>query len=219
MATTGRVQRPGAQEWVPPAADVDDLRAAAPACRGCELWEPATQVVFSAGPSDARLVLVGEQPGDREDREGEPFVGPAGRVLSDALVSAGIPRGDVYVTNAVKHFRFEERGPRRLHKSPAVTHIRACLPWLSAELAVVRPQVVVCLGVTAAKAVVGEAATLGALRGRILGDDEVGTGLGAGRRVLITAHPSSILRLQDPAERRAATGALVEDLCIAAAEA
>src|SRR4051794_29921860 len=116
MATTTKVERPGAQQWVPEDADVEALRAAAPACRGCELWEPATQVVFSAGNPAARVVLVGEQPGDVEDRRGIPFVGPAGRLLQDALDEAGVPRSDIYVTNAVKHFRFTERGKRRIHQ-------------------------------------------------------------------------------------------------------
>ncbi|WP_069387853.1 UdgX family uracil-DNA binding protein, partial [Cellulosimicrobium cellulans] len=151
-------ERPGAQEWVPDGADarrVDVLAEAAHGCRGCELWADATQVVFSQGPDDAALVLVGEQPGDREDREGEPFVGPAGRVLADALEAAGVDPDRVYVTNAVKHFRHEQRGKRRLHRTPDVAHVRACLPWLEAEVAAVRPRVVVALGATAARAVLG----------------------------------------------------------------
>ncbi|MDC7121929.1 UdgX family uracil-DNA binding protein [Cellulomonas fimi] len=196
--------RPGAQQWVPDGADVDTLAAAAPACRGCELWAPATQVVFSTGSPTARLALVGEQPGDREDREGEPFVGPAGRMLDRALDEAGIARDDVYLTNAVKHFRFDERGQRRIHKTPAVAHIRACLPWLTAELAAVRPRVVVALGATAARAVLGHDVTVGDVRGRVL--DE------AGARVVVTAHPSSILRLRDDVDRTAALAALVADL-------
>src|SRR5689334_3112964 len=127
MATT--TQRPGAQEWVPRDADVAALRAAAPACRGCELWEPATQVVFSAGAADARVVLVGEQPGDVEDRRGVPFVGPAGKLLQEALDAAGVDRSQVYVTNAVKHFRHTERGKRRIHRPPEMGHVSACRPW------------------------------------------------------------------------------------------
>jgi DNA polymerase len=196
--------RPGAEQWVPDGADVDTLAAAAPACRGCELWAPATQVVFSTGSPTARLVLVGEQPGDREDREGEPFVGPAGRILDEALGEAGIARDDVYLTNAVKHFRFVERGPRRIHKTPAVAHIRACLPWLTAELAAVRPRVVVALGATAARAVLGRDVTVGDVRGRVLDETDA--------RVVVTAHPSSVLRLREKAERAAALAALVADL-------
>ncbi|AEE47645.1 UdgX family uracil-DNA binding protein [Cellulomonas fimi] len=201
-------ERPGAQQWVPPDADVPALAAAAPACRGCELWAPATQVVFSSGSPRAAIVLVGEQPGDREDREGEPFVGPAGRLLDEALEEAGVARDDVYVTNAVKHFRFVERGPRRLHKTPAVAHIRACLPWLEAELAAVRPRVVVALGATAARAVLGHDVTVGDVRGQVLDGP-------AGVRVVVTAHPAAILRLRDRADREEARAALVADLTTA----
>lgn len=206
MAT---IERPGAQRWLPPDGDVDALRAAAPRCRGCELWAPATQVVFSSGPPSARLVLVGEQPGDVEDREGEPFVGPAGRLLDRAIEAAGLDRDDVYLTNAVKHLRFVERGPRRLHKAPAAVHIRACLPWLEAELAAVHPRVVVALGATAARAVLGHNVVIGEVRGRLL--DE------RAPAVLVTAHPSSVLRLRGSDERHAALDALVADLEVAAA--
>ncbi|WP_282944915.1 UdgX family uracil-DNA binding protein [Cellulomonas endometrii] len=209
-------ERPGAQEWVPPDADVDALAAAAPACRGCELWGPATQVVFSAGPSRAALVLVGEQPGDREDREGEPFVGPAGRVLHDALHDAGIDPDAVYVTNAVKHFRFTERGTKRLHKSPAVAHIRACHPWLSAELAAVRPRVVVCLGATAARSVLDRDVTIGEVRGRVLDEHPADAPDAA---VLVIAHPSALLRLRGRDGWDEAYAALVADLRTAAAAA
>jgi uracil-DNA glycosylase len=138
--------RPGAARWVPIQRDIPALREAARACRGCELWAPATQTVFGEGAAHARLMLVGEQPGDREDRSGEPFVGPAGAILDRALAEAGIDRGDVYVTNAVKHFRFEERGKRRIHRRPDVGHLTACAPWLDAELDAVDPAVIVCLG-------------------------------------------------------------------------
>ena len=203
------MERPGAQRWVPPDADVDDLREAAPACRGCELWAPATQVVFSSGPAHARLLLVGEQPGDVEDREGEPFVGPAGRVLDRALEAAGVDRDAVYMTNAVKHFRFVERGPRRLHKTPAVAHIRACVPWLDAEVSAVEPRVIVAMGATAARAVLGRDVAIGEVRGQVL--DE------GGRTVVVTAHPSAVLRMRDDDERHAAMDALVADLKAAAA--
>lgn len=180
--------RPGAQEWVPPDGDLAALRDAAPGCRGCELWADATQVVFSTGRAGARLMLVGEQPGDREDLEGEPFVGPAGRVLTQALEAAGIDAGDVYLTNAVKHFRFEDRGKRRLHKKPGVVHVRACHPWLAAERAAVRPAVVVALGATAARAVLDRDVKIGEVRGEVLTDEEI--------PVLVTTHPSALLRLR-----------------------
>ncbi|GEK21053.1 UdgX family uracil-DNA binding protein [Cellulomonas xylanilytica] len=196
---------PGAARWVPPTAGLEDLRAAAPACRGCELWRPATQVVFSRGPAAARVVLVGEQPGDREDLEGEPFVGPAGRLLSDALREAGIDEDAVYLTNAVKHFRFEQRGKRRLHKTPTVTHLRACAPWLEAELAVLDPQVVVALGATAGHAVLGRPVKVAQERGRLL----------EGRYVL-TAHPSAVVRLRGRDGFDEAFAELVSDLRLAA---
>ena len=195
---------PGAQRWVPETDELDALRSAAPACRGCELWEPATQVVFSRGPSDARIALVGEQPGDREDREGEPFVGPAGRLLSDALRDAGIDEDAVYLTNAVKHFRFEQRGKRRLHKTPTTVHLRACGPWLSAELALVEPGVVVALGASAARAVLGRSVSVTKERGRILDD-----------RYLVTTHPSAVVRLRGRDGFDAAFGELVDDLRLA----
>ena len=210
--------RPGAERWVP-SGGVDDLRSAAPQCRGCELWAPATQVVFSSGPEHARMVLVGEQPGDREDLEGEPFVGPAGAVLSEALAAAGIDPGQVYLTNAVKHFRFEERGKQRLHKTPELAHIRACSPWLAAELKVVQPDVVVCLGATAGRAVLGRAVRVGAERGRLL-EAPAGTspsGAAGTARVLLTTHPSAVLRLRGRPEYPEAFDLLVSDLEIAAA--
>ena len=213
-ARTPAPERPGAQEWVPADADVPALAQAARACRGCELWAPATQVVFSDGPPDAPLVLVGEQPGDSEDREGEPLVGPAGRVLHDALAAAGVAPDAVYVTNAVKHFRFEERGKRRLHKTPDVAHVRACLPWLRAELAAVRPRVVVALGATAARAVLGRAVRVTQLRGRLL-DDAPDVG-GAPTAVLVTTHPSALLRLRGRGGWDEAFDALVADLRTAA---
>ncbi|QGQ20433.1 UdgX family uracil-DNA binding protein [Cellulomonas sp. JZ18] len=211
MATTDDVDRPGAQHWVPEGGDVDALRDAAPACRGCELWAPATQVVFSEGPAQAAVMLVGEQPGDKEDLAGEPFVGPAGRVLHEALAAAGLDPEQVYVTNAVKHFRFEQRGKRRIHKTPLVTHLRACVPWLEAEIAAVRPRVVVALGATAARGVLGRTVAVGTERGRVLD--------AGGRAVVVTAHPSSVLRLRERAEREAATAAIVDDLRVAAGAA
>lgn len=206
--------RPGAEAWVPAAADLDALRSAAPGCRGCELYRDATQVVFSSGGAGARLMLVGEQPGDREDLEGEPFVGPAGRLLDRALDAAGIPRGDAYLTNAVKHFRFEPRGKRRIHAKPAVAHVVACRPWLEAEFDVVRPRVVVCLGATAARAVVGSAVRIGEVRGRVLEEDRSGRQLPA--PTVVTEHPSAVLRLRERPVREAAFARLVDDLAAAA---
>jgi DNA polymerase len=208
-------ERPGAQEWVPAEPSVAALRSAARACRGCELWRDATQVVFSAGPSDARLMLVGEQPGDREDLEGRPFVGPAGALLAEALQAAGIDAGAVYETNAVKHFRFETRGKRRIHAKPGTAHVTACNPWLEAEVAVVRPAVIVCLGATAGRAVLGRDVAIGAERGREL-DAAEAVGGGAAR-VLLTTHPSAVLRLRGKDGFDEAFDRLVADLRTAAA--
>ncbi len=206
-------ERPGAERWVPEApATVAVLEEAARACRGCELWRGATHVVFSSGPPHARLMLVGEQPGDREDRAGEPFVGPAGAVLTDALDAAGIDPAAVYLTNAVKHFRFEERGKRRLHTTPGTAHVLACRPWLSAELGIVRPAVVVALGATAGRAVLGRPVRVADERGRPLEDAD-------GRTVLLTTHPSAVLRLRGRPEWDAAFDGLVADLALASTEA
>ncbi|WP_353988628.1 UdgX family uracil-DNA binding protein [Ruicaihuangia caeni] len=204
------VERPGAQRWVPAEASLGELKRAAEGCRGCELWKPATQVVFSTGPAAARLMLVGEQPGDREDEEGKPFVGPAGRVLAEAVDAAGIRREELYLTNAVKHFRFEQRGKRRIHAKPAVAHIVACHPWLEAEFEAVQPQAIVCLGATAARSVLGRTVAIGRARGEPL----VREGLPA--PVVVTAHPSAILRLRGDDDREAAFAQLVADLRTAA---
>ena len=158
-------------------------------CQACDLWEPATQTVFGAGPADASMVLVGEQPGDREDTVGEPFVGPAGRVLDDALGAAGIRRDEVYVTNAVKHFKFARRGKRRIHQKPNATEIVACHRWIGAELAVLQPVLVVMMGTVAVRSVLGRPATITSLRGRTI---EIGAVTG-----LVTIHPSAILRARD----------------------
>ena len=171
------------------------LRRAAKACRACPLWKNATQTVFGEGPDRASIMLVGEQPGDREDIEGRPFVGPAGRLLDQALDEAGIPRQRVYVTNAVKHFKFEPRGKRRIHKKPSDREIAACHDWLEGEIELMKPAVIVVLGATALRAILGRAATVSSTRGRIL-DFAPGTSL------LVTAHPSYLLRV--PGEARAA---------------
>lgn len=192
---------------MPEHADIEALKSAAANCKGCELWQPATQVVFSAGNPKAPLALVGEQPGDVEDRQGVPFVGPAGRLLQEALEEAGVPRKDVYVTNAVKHFRFTERGKRRIHATPQVTHIKACLPWLEAELTLVDPSLIVCLGATAARALLGPTFRVTKQRGQVL---ELATPVGV-RPVLATVHPSAVLRATAE-ERSEAFAGLVADL-------
>jgi DNA polymerase len=181
---------------------------AAADCQGCELYGPATQTVFSAGSALARVVLVGEQPGDMEDRQGVPFVGPAGQLLDRALADAGIDRAQAYVTNAVKHFRFRETGRRRLHQTPDLTHMTACRPWLDAELALVEPDVLVCLGATAAKALFGPDFRVTRQRGQLFAR------AGSTGWMLATYHPSAVLRADD---RAAAFSALVADLRVAAA--
>ena len=204
-------ERPGAELWVPAGESIDDLRHAAEECRGCELWRDATQVVFSRGASTASMMLVGEQPGDREDLEGEPFVGPAGRVLADAVDAAHLDQDDLYMTNAVKHFRFERRGKRRIHDKPAVGHIVACHPWLEAEVDAVRPEVIVALGATAARALLGRPVKIGEERGAVL-DPPPGFRV----PVVVTTHPSSILRIRDSADRETSFDAFVGDLRVAA---
>ncbi|SDS66609.1 DNA polymerase [Friedmanniella luteola] len=202
-----------AETWVPAGAGIGELRRAATECRGCELWEPATQVVFSAGNPRGPVMLVGEQPGDQEDRRGIPFVGPAGQLLQRALAEAGITVADLYVTNAVKHFRFTEQGKRRIHATPQATHIRACRPWLEAEVAEVDPRMVVALGATAAKAMLGPAFRITQQRGTVL---ELPPPFGP-RPVLATLHPSAVLRTQAGPEQAEAFAGLVADLRTAAA--
>jgi uracil-DNA glycosylase family protein len=192
---------------VPERLSFKALRDAVQECRACELWEGATQAVMGTGarPSKARLMLVGEQPGDREDIEGRPFVGPAGRVLDRGLERAGIDRRDTYVTNVVKHFRYKLRGKRRIHQTPERVHIAACRPWLDAELRLVKPRALVCLGATAAQALLGSHVRVGRDRGRPLDSD-------LAELVTLTTHPSAILRQRDDAERAAAMDAFVADL-------
>ena len=191
---------------------LDELRKAAAGCTDCDLYRNATQTVFGEGPSEARVMLVGEQPGDREDIEGHPFVGPAGRVLAEALEEAGIDRREAYVTNVVKHFKFTARGKRRIHSKPNAAEIRACRQWLDGELAVVAPELVVCLGATAAQAIIGRSFRVTKQRGELLpwpGGD------GNGRQVMATLHPSAILRMDDEEREEAMTG-LIDDLRVAA---
>ena len=190
---------------VPERPSIPKLREAVQACRACELWADATQAVLGEGTSTARVMMVGEQPGDREDREGAPFVGPAGAMLDRALEEAGIDRQRVYVTNLVKHFRFRARGKRRIHQKPEAAHIRACRPWLDAELKVVKPEVLVCLGATAAQALLGRDVKVTRDRGRPI-DTELAP------CALVTVHPSSILRAPDEEARRTAYRDFVRDL-------
>lgn len=194
-------------------SDVEVLRAAAARCRGCDLWARATATVFGVGPQPASLLLVGEQPGDREDRVGAPFVGPAGRLLDTALATAGIDRQEVYLTNAVKHFKWaaSTSGTRRLHKKPSAREVSACRPWLRAEIDAVAPRLIVCLGATAAQALLGNAFRLSAHRGEVLDSD-------AGVPVTATIHPSAVLRGR-PAERDEMIAGLVADLRVAASSA
>jgi uracil-DNA glycosylase family protein len=198
-----------ASPFLPERRSLKTLRAAAARCRGCHLHGPATQTVFGEGLKRARIAMVGEMPGDHEDREGRPFVGPAGRELDRALEAAGIDRRAVYVTNVVKHFKFEERGKRRVHQTPKRPEIEACLPWLRAELDVVRPEVLVLLGATAGEALLGSSFRLGEARGRPLDSDLADL-------VTATAHPSSILRERDDAARHAARRRFTSDLRVAA---
>jgi uracil-DNA glycosylase len=199
---------PGAERFLPATLDLGRLRQAAEHCHGCDLYRASTQVVFGEGPADAELVLVGEQPGDREDIEGHPFVGPAGRVLDDGLEAAGIDRGRVYLTNAVKHFKWEARGTRRLHKKPSRWEVVACTPWLTAELAALTPTVLVLMGATAAQALFGSGFSVMKQRGRVPGDP-------LGLVTVATVHPSSILRAP-PEQRRESMDDFVGDLSLAA---
>ena len=187
-------------------ASLAEIRSAAASCRNCDLWCDATQTVFGEGRSDAPMMLVGEQPGDREDRAGRPFVGPAGRVLDDALTAAGIIRDDVYLTNAVKHFKWRSRGKRRIHDKPSSGEVAACRPWLEAELAVVRPRVLVLLGATAAQSLLGRDFKVTRERGKPI------TGTELADHVVATVHPSSILRINDRSERTAAAHRLAGEL-------
>lgn len=196
-----------AADFVPPRPTLRALREAARHCRGCHLWAVGTQTVFGEGPSRARVLVVGEQPGDQEDREGHPFVGPAGRLLDAALEEAGIDRREVYVTNAVKHFKWErgEKTKRRIHKKPNDAELRACRPWLDQELALVKPEVVVCLGATAAQALLGKTFRVTKSRGRKLPVSFAGA-------AFATVHPSSVLRAPDTVAREEARRLLVADL-------
>jgi DNA polymerase len=190
---------------VPDRPSLSNLHSAVHACRACDLYADATQPVMGEGAKGAAVMLVGEQPGDREDIEGHPFVGPAGRILDQGLEQAGISPRDAYITNVVKHFRHQMRGKRRIHQRPDRWQVNACLPWLRAELAVVKPTALVCLGATAAQALLGPQVRIGRDRGRPMESE-------LAELVTITTHPSAILRAQDDAERKAAMEQFVDDL-------
>lgn len=194
-----------AEDFLPKRRNLASLKRAAEGCRGCELYRNATQTVFGEGLRRSRVVLVGEVPGDQEDRQGKPFVGPAGRLLDEAIKDARIARDQTYVTNAVKHFKYEERGKRRLHKKPVWYEIRACRPWLIAELEVIRPEVVVCLGATAAQSLLGRQFRITRQRGELLPWD-------GARWIMATYHPSAVLRAPEKVDRDRMRGELVEDL-------
>lgn len=200
----------GAESFVPQGATLNELRAAGVRCQGCELYRQATQMVFGRGPADARIVLVGEQPGDREDLEGAPFVGPAGEVLDRALAEVGLDRQRVYVTNAVKHFSFVQRGKRRIHQTPRASELAACRPWLEAELELIRPAILVALGATAARAIFGPEFRLLRQRGLFIATRW-------SPRTIATLHPSAVLRGQDETEQARLYAMLRDDLRIVAA--
>lgn len=210
-----RAHQQGAEEGVParaaagisPQASLIQVARAASACRACDLWEHATRTVFGEGSQKARVMMVGEQPGDQEDRTGRPFVGPAGKVLDQALIEAGIERSEVYVTNVVKHFKWTpaERGKRRIHKKPRHSEIQACRPWLEAELERVNPDVLVCLGASAAQALLGKGFRVSRQRGQLAESP-------LAPRVIATVHPSSILRARDDESRHQQFHDFVEDL-------
>jgi DNA polymerase len=195
--------------YIPENPTLPKLREAAVGCRACPLWQTGTQTVFGEGSEDAQVMLVGEQPGDQEDKQGKPFVGPAGRILDEALELAGIDRGTTYVTNAVKHFKWEARGKRRIHAKPTWSEQLACRPWLEAELAVVQPRVLVCLGATASQSLLGKQFRVTKERGKWLESD-------LAEHVTATIHPSAILRQRDDESRHRELASFVEDLKLVA---
>ena len=199
-----------AADFLPSKLELPILAKAAAKCHGCGIYCNATQVVFGEGPADAKCMFVGEQPGDQEDLAGKPFVGPAGTLLNQAMEQAGIPRDEVYVTNAVKHFKWVPRGKRRLHAKPTAREVAACRPWLEAEIKVVQPRTIVCLGATAAQSLLGSAFRLTQHRGEVLKDTPWAPWL------LATVHPSSLLRIPDQEARRQARAQFIDDLKIVA---
>lgn len=197
-----------AADFLPDRLSLTALREAALGCKGCHLWELGSQTVFGEGPKDASAMFVGEAPGDQEDKHGKPFVGPAGHILDQALEAAGIDRSTAYLTNAVKHFKWQARGKRRIHQNPNWTEVTACRPWLEAELAVIRPRVLVLLGATAAQSLLGREFRVTQHRGELLASD-------LAEAVTATVHPSSILRGQ-PEQREASFNSFVDDLKVVA---
>lgn len=208
-----RVATSTAAPLIPAKPTLQNLKLAAARCKACDLWKKGTQTVFGEGSRNAAVMFVGEQPGDREDIEGRPFVGPAGRILDEALAAAGIDHSEIYLTNVVKHFNWEpaERGKRRIHKKPRYSHIKACRPWLDAEIAATRPEVIVCLGATAAQSMLGREFSVMRQRGQFVQSE-------LAPYVMATVHPSSILRAPDEAARRSQKEAFIADLRIAAAQ-
>src|SRR5437762_5280197 len=202
-----------ARPLVPSKPTLQNLRQAAAGCKACDLWKKGTQTVFGEGSSSATVMLIGEQPGDKEDLAGHPFVGPAGRILDESLAAAGIEKSQLYVTNIVKHFSWvpDERGKRRIHKKPRYSEIQACRPWLEAEISVTRPQVIICLGATAAQGLLGKEFSVTRERGKFVPST-------LAPYVMATVHPSSILRAQDDNSRRQQKEAFIEDLKAAAAQ-
>jgi len=200
-----------AAEPLPSRLSLAELTEAARTCKACDLWKHATQTVFGEGPSTAEIMLVGEQPGDQEDRAGHPFVGPAGKLLERALEQAGIDRSDIYITNVVKHFKWEaaSRGKRRIHKKPRQSEIEACRPWLESELEAIRPRVLVCLGASAAQSLLGKDFRVSRDRGKSVASP-------LAPQVVATVHPSSILRAQDDESRESQMKSFVEDLKLVA---
>lgn len=212
-----KATHPGAEQFVPDSTSLERLASAAAACEGCGLYRNATRTVFGAGPPDASVVIAGEQPGDREGLSGEPFVGPAGGLLNRALEEAGIDRALVYVTNAVKHFKFvpPERGKRRIHQKPSRMEVVACRPWLLAEIAAIEPKLVICLGATAAQSLLGTSFRITKQRGELLELDADKWGLKHPSKLLATTHPSAVLRARDE-DRKRAYAELLADLKVAA---
>lgn len=198
-----------AEPFLPEQRSLETLRGAVQECQGCDLYQNATQAVFGEGPKDATLILVGEQPGDEEDKLGHPFIGPAGRLLDKVLEEVGIPRDDVYVTNAVKHFKWEPRGKRRMHSKPRAGEVRACKPWLEAELTVVDPQILVLLGATAAQSLLGTKFRVTQHRGEPLSTPHAAV-------TFVTVHPSSVLRAPTSEARQEAREALLADFGVIA---
>jgi len=205
MPTAARITHPSAYEFIPPKPTLTKLWQAAQECRACELYKLGTQAVLGEGPRQAAVLFVGEQPGDQEDLAGRPFVGPAGRLLDEAFAEVGIPRQEVFVTNAVKHFKWEPRGKRRIHQKPTLGEIKACRPWLETEIAIVQPQGIVCLGATAAQSLLGPQFRITRDRGRFF-DSEWASWITA------TLHPSAILRMPDREKKEEARALFLEDL-------